>query len=222
MNNSISKIAIILNLTTLIGVTNAGINFGADLVSRYVWRGADFGNSASVQPFLSLDIYGFEAGAWGSYPLTDASAAAGISANENDLYVTYNIGPVGIGITDYYFPESFRFGYYGNDSNSSHILEGSATFEMAGFKALGAINFYGADENHSFYFECGYEFYNKNDLTVKAIAGIGNYIYRTDTNSKPGLVNSGVIAAKGNFSVSYILNVQAEVDYLVFGYHIGL
>ena len=222
MNKNIFKIAVILNLTTLIGITNAGIDFGADLVSRYVWRGTDFGNSASVQPFLSLSIEGFEAGAWASYPLTDASATAGIGANENDLYVSYEIGPVGIGITDYYFPETFRFGYYGNDSSASHILEGSVTFEMAGFKALGAMNFYGADENHSFYFEGGYEFYKRDDLIVSAFAGIGNYIYRTDANSEPGLVNLGVTAAKGNLSVSYILNVQAEVDYLVFGYRIGL
>jgi hypothetical protein len=222
MNKNLSKIAAILNLTMLIGITNAGIDFGADLVSRYVWRGTDFGNSASVQPFLSLSIEGFEAGAWASYPLTDASASAGNGANENDLYINYTTGPVGIGITDYYFPESFRFGYYGNDSSASHILEGSVTFEMAGFKALGAVNFYGADKNHSFYLEGGYELFNRNDLIVSSFAGIGNYIYRTDSDSEPGLVNLGVIAAKGNLSVSYILNVQAEVDYLVFGYHIGL
>ena len=31
----------------------AEIGIGADLVNRYVWRGADFGDGASIQPYIS-------------------------------------------------------------------------------------------------------------------------------------------------------------------------
>ena len=216
MKKNTYKIALILTLMILVGTSNAQIDFGADLVSRYVWRGTDFGNSASVQPFLSLGFAGFEAGAWASYPITAAGA------NENDLYISYSYGPVGITISDYYFPGDtsiVKFGNYADDGN--HILEASVSFEMAGFNALGAMNFYGDDDN-SMYFEAGYEVYSKDDLSVSAFAGIGNEVYVINEDGDPGLVNLGITASKGNLSASYIINADADVSYLVFGYSIGL
>jgi hypothetical protein len=43
------------------------LNFGADVMSRYIWRGIDFGNSPAVQPSLFLSWRGLNVGAWGSY-----------------------------------------------------------------------------------------------------------------------------------------------------------
>ena len=221
MKESIYKIALILTLIMLVGIANAGVDFEADLVSRYVWRGTDFGNSASVQPFLSVGFVGLEIGAWGSYPLT----ADAPDNNENDLYISYGIGPVGLTITDYYFQEGMKFGDYSDDG--SHVLEASVSFEMGGFSALGAINLYGdidatGDKRNSIYFETGYEIYSKDDLSVSAFAGLGNEVYVLNDDGDPGLVNLGVAAAKGNLSASYIINTEADVDYLVFGYSIGL
>jgi hypothetical protein len=198
-----------------ISLSNAGVDFGSDLVSRYVWRGTDFGNSASIQPFLSASYDGFELGAWGSYPLT----AAGAGANENDLYISYSTGPVGFTITDYYFPESFKFSDYSDDG--SHIIEASISYAEAGVSLFGAINFYG-DDNNSLYFEGGYEIYNEDELSVNAFVGVGNHIYVLNDEGDPGLVNLGVTASKGNLSASYIINAEADVNYLIFGYSIGL
>lgn len=95
------KIKYLVFILTMVFSLNvqAGIDFGADLVSRYIWRGIDFGNSVSVQPFLSFSTGGFEAGAWASYPFTNA----GKGTNENDLYVTYSFGSVALTVTDYFF-----------------------------------------------------------------------------------------------------------------------
>jgi hypothetical protein len=221
MKKNIYKLVMILALVLMVGISNAGVDFGADLVSRYVWRGTDFGNSASVQPFLSVGAAGFEAGAWASYPITSAGA------NENDLYLSYAIGPVGFAITDYYFPGDtsiVKFGNYSDEGN--HILEASVSFEMAGFSALGAVNIYGdidaaGDKRNSFYLEAGYELYNEDDLSVNAFAGVGNELYVVNDDGDPGLVNLGVTASKGNLSASYIINAEADVSYLVFGYSIG-
>jgi hypothetical protein len=216
MKNSIYKMRLILILFMLVGISKAQIDLGADLVSRYVWRGTDFGNSASIQPYLSVGFAGLEAGAWASYPITAAGA------NENDLYIAYSYGPVGITISDYYFPGDtsiVKFGNYADDGN--HILEASVSFEMVGISALGAMNFYGDDDN-SMYFEVGYEVYSKDDLLVGAFAGVGNKVYVINEDGDMGLVNLGVTAAKGNLSVSYIINTEADVSYLVFGYSIGL
>lgn len=216
MKKSLFKITLIFTLLILVGMSSAQVDLGADLVSRYVWRGADFGNSASVQPFLSFGFAGLEAGAWASYPLSSAGA------NENDLYISYAIGPVGITVSDYYFPGDtsiVKFGNYANDGN--HIIETSISFEMAGFSAMGAVNVHGDDDN-SFYLEAGFEVYNKDDLSVGAFAGVGNKTYVTNEDGDPGLVNLGVKASKGNLSASYILNAEADVSYLVFGYSVGL
>ena len=41
------------------------VDLGADIMSRYVWRGTDFGNTAAIQPSLSFSSGGFTVGAWG-------------------------------------------------------------------------------------------------------------------------------------------------------------
>ncbi|MBN1408216.1 MAG: hypothetical protein JW956_10520 [Calditrichaceae bacterium] len=216
MKKHIHKFAFILSMILLAGISNAQVELGADLVSRYVWRGTDFGNSASVQPYLSVGFAGLEAGAWASYPISASGA------NENDLYLSYAIGPVGITVTDYYFPGDtsiVKFGNYADDGN--HILEASVSFEMAAFSAIGAMNFYGEDDN-SMYFELGYEVYSKDDMTVSAFAGAGNKVYVTNEDGDFGLVNAGITASKGNLSASYIINADADVSFLVFGYSVGL
>ena len=35
-------------------------------MSRYIWRGTDYGHSPSIQPTLSLTAGGFEIGGWGA------------------------------------------------------------------------------------------------------------------------------------------------------------
>ena len=77
---------------------DAGVGFGADVVNRYVWRGTDFGNAVSVQPGMSISHGNIEIGAWSSW------AISGGGANENDLYASFSSGPIGVTLTDYYFP----------------------------------------------------------------------------------------------------------------------
>lgn len=45
------------------GAASAQFGLGADVVSRYVWRGTDFGNAASVQPYISYTAGVLEIGA---------------------------------------------------------------------------------------------------------------------------------------------------------------
>lgn len=82
-------------------------SIGADLVSRYVWRGTDFGNSPAIQPGVSFSKGGFEVGAWGSYSFSSNTGGA-----EADLYAGYSFDfGLSLGVTDYYFPgESLDFG----------------------------------------------------------------------------------------------------------------
>ena len=70
----------------------------ADVVSQYIWRGEDCG-SVSLQPTLGIGYKGLSLTAWGSVGLSEPT-----DAKEFDLTVSYAIGNLNIGITDYWFP----------------------------------------------------------------------------------------------------------------------
>jgi hypothetical protein len=46
---------------------NSKINITADFVSRYIWRGLDYGKAPSIQPTFSFIKSNFEIGTWGAF-----------------------------------------------------------------------------------------------------------------------------------------------------------
>ncbi len=220
-------ISLLLLLTGSISAQTA-VSGGADFVSRYLWRGLDFGNSFSIQPSIALTAGDFEAGFWGSYPFTNTAGGN----EEMDFYLGYTIGDVSVLVTDYYFPNSG--GKYGDyDNPGSHTLEvglsygGSDAFPLS---VTAFMNVYNDDDN-SIYFELGYSTEVSEvavDLFVGGTpGGDGGYYGTTDFN----LINIGVTASKDvkitdDFSLpvfsSYVLNPNLEIGYLIFGFSLGI
>jgi hypothetical protein len=204
------------------------VSGGADFVTRYVWRGLDFGNSFSVQPSLALSAGGFEAGFWGSYPFTNTSNGS----EEMDLYLGYAVGDFSVIVTDYYFPNSgLKYGKY--KEPGAHTIEvglsygGSEAFPIS---IAAYMNVYNDDDN-TIYFELGYSTEVSDvgiDLFVAGTpGGDGAYYGTTDFN----LINIGITASKeisitDQFSLpifsSYVLNPNLEVAYLIFGLSLGM
>jgi hypothetical protein len=217
----------------------AKFDIGADLMSRYIWRGADYGNSPSIQPTMSFTWKGLEVGAWGAF------SVANTNYQEVDLYVNYTFCDYfALGFTDYFFPDgTIANNHYFNYQKDStgHIFEGSATFS-AGPKVpltlLVAVNFYGADARkangdpfYSTYLELSYPFSCKGlDFNVfvggtpnKADTGKGESgFYAND----PGIVNLGLTISKAipitekyslPVSASLITNPEAQNIFFVFG-----
>jgi len=200
--------ALVLSFTP----TNAEIDFGADMINRYVWRGTDFGNVASIQPAMSYSTGAIEIGAWSSW------AIDGGGANENDLYVSFGAGPVGITITDYYFPgltANDMFFSYG-DGDAIHILEASASFaiEDMPIRLMAAFNFSG-DSEHSIWIESTYDVGEIDATAVSATIGAGNGAYTTNTD--PRLVSAAINLSKGGYFASYILNPDRKSTFMIFG-----
>ncbi|MFH1567617.1 MAG: hypothetical protein ABIL09_06405, partial [Gemmatimonadota bacterium] len=141
----------LLILLTLAGATGARaqVGLGADVVSRYVWRGTDFGDAVSVQPYLSYAAGPLAVGTWASYPI---AAAAG--ANEHDLYATWSVRGLSLTLTDYYFPQGARFLEFG-DGDGAHHLEASAAYGAGPFSMMAGVFFWN-DDDHSIYAEAGY------------------------------------------------------------------
>lgn len=206
------------------------LDFGTDVVSRYVWRGTDFGNSPSIQPFLSYSIAGFEIGSWGSF------ATNGANMQEVDLYASYTFAKemFTVCVTDYFFPDATvnmnnYFDYA--DSTTGHIYEANVSFnglEKVPVYFSANYNFYGADKDDSWYFEVGYEGSCKVvDFSVFVGATTGKGIYLTPGADGFSVVNVGLgaekeikITEKWSLPVfaQLITNPQAQNIFFVFGF----
>ena len=204
-------------LLTIVALLSPNISysqdFGADLVSSYVWRGTQFGSGAHIQPYMDLGSGNLTGGVWGSFP---TSAKGG--GNELDLWVSYDFGPLALTVTNYTFPgeggiyaegEGLFNGDYtelaastsimGVDLSAGYFTEVEALYIELGF-STGAVDIafgYGDDQADGFY------------------AGGGS-----------GLVNMSFSGSKDiqisdNYALpvfgSFIINPEAETAFLVFG-----
>lgn len=135
------------------GASSIDLSVGADVVSNYVWRGLHCA-SASVQPSLGVSFKGLSLSAWGS---TDFDT----QLNEFDLLLSYSIGGLSVGATDYFFPryavgavaDQSRGHYFEWDNDrTGHQLEGSVSFDFASLTKAFPLSiswntvFFGADK----------------------------------------------------------------------------
>lgn len=197
-------------------------SFGADIVSRYVWRGIDFGESASIQPALTFSHGGLEIGTWASYATNPGSA----DANEHDLWIGYSAGAFSVGITDYYFPNGGDFSDFDSEEGA-HVLE--PYFSFNGTDAFPATLYIAAnvynDPDNSVYINASMPFAVggvEMSFGIGAVAGESAW-YGIEG---AGIMDIGLGASKSipitekfelPVSVSYILNPSYDKSYLVFG-----
>ena len=223
----------------LMGQSKFSLDPGGAFVSRYVWRGTDFGNSPAIQPAVELGYSGFALGAWGSYSTTDANF------QEADFYLSYTLKDMfTFMVTDYFFPNGRAtdndYLHYNSDS-TGHVFEGSISFngtEKIPFRVLVATNFAGADAHdadgnlqYSTYIEVGYfTTVGKNSLDI-FLAGTPTNPDKDKGESgyygpEAGIVNLGITASRDikitesfslPVSVSVIANPQHENIWFVFG-----
>lgn len=223
---------------------SARFSLGADLVSRYIWRGKDYGNSPGIQPNVSFSVAGFKIGAWGSYGMI-AHETTGNYA-EFDPYVSYTWKWFTLGVTDYFFPNGFTPNdnnkYFNYDSKTTgHTFEVGLTFNgpekfpmqvFAGTMVFGAdkdkdstgVYGLGTKNNYSTYFEISYPFVVKG-IGVKPFAG-GIPFGSGWFGPYGGVVNAGLTVSKSiritkeyelPVFTSIIANPQGQSMFFVFG-----
>ncbi len=208
---------------------HAQVDLGADLVSRYVWRGFDFGDAVSIQPTVSYSRGGFQIGTWASYAFGAQSSAA----TEHDLWAAYafdfsNGSRLGVGVTDYYFPNSgVKFFNLSHDGGAHQIepylsFSGPSSFPLN----IWASVFIHNEPDHASYLEMSYPFtVEPVDLNI----ALGGSPASSDFYLNPGgpaITKLSLSASKSAsitdsfsipLSIQYILNPHQEVSYLVFG-----
>ncbi|MBU1096722.1 MAG: hypothetical protein KKB34_09605 [Bacteroidetes bacterium] len=203
---------------------------GADIVSRYIWRGIEVNNTPNIQPSLAISAVNFELGIWGSYTLSNQK----FNTDEMDFYLGYNIstssGDISLLVTDYYFPNSGVTIDDFDDGGGAHTLEfgvgysGTESFPITVFVAY---NFYN-DPGNNIYTEVGYPFtLSEIDFRAFASATPGskkNPIYYGTEEFKftqLGLTASKEIKITEDFSLplfsSFIINPNAKIAHMVFG-----
>ena len=121
---------IIISLLAVISLTTAkaqdenkvSATIGADIVSRYIWRGQDLG-SASLQPTLGISYKGLSLSSWGSVGITDPA-----DTKEVDLAVGYEYKGFSVGITDYWFSQGKYYQYAAH--KTTHVFEATASYDF--------------------------------------------------------------------------------------------
>lgn len=227
MKTKPTALTLVILATSLFALAPAmaqSFSFGADVVSRYVWRGTDFGESASIQPALSFSAGGFEIGTWASYAMNPESA----DFNEHDLWLSYTTGPLSFGVTDYYFP-NLGAGFFDFDDNGdgAHYIEpfvsfsGPETFPISFYAGYFAYN----DPDNSVYLNASYPFVIEEVELSFALgaSAVESVMYATDGF---GIVEVALAASREvpltdafalPISVAYVLNPYAEKSFLVLG-----
>lgn len=212
------------------------LSINCDLMSRYVWRGTDFGKTPSIQPKIEYSNNGLTVGAWGAFATTTSAE------QETDLYVGYTFlnDMLSVNLTDYFVVADFdSVNYFEYDKNkTSHIFELSASFngtESLPLSVLIATNLYGNDARrydangkykiqYSTYAEFSYKFNHFDVFMGLNLTDPKDEIGYYGDNY--GVVNLGITASKdmkitNKFSVpltvSLITNPQAEKIYFVAG-----
>jgi hypothetical protein len=205
--------------------------FGMDLVSRYVWRGNDYGNAPAFQPYASVALAGFEFGVWGSFAFGTPAGAPPYT--ENELYLEYTTttpaGPLTATLSDYYYPSNgLKFFNYRGNNEGAHTLE--LSFNYGGtseypLSVLAAVNVYN-DTSNSVYLEAGYSF-EVEEVSVKAFVGgtKGESAWYEVADKGFRLINVGLTLSRNipistsfslPVSITVGLNPYAEQSILVF------
>jgi len=209
----------------------SSIDVGADLVSRYVWRGANLSTSPAIQPYIEYSFGGFTLGSWSSYTFAKEPF------QEVDLYLSYNASYFTFTFTDYFFPIDSLFinnDYFNwNKSTTPHALEAILSVSdipNLPLSFLIGVIIYGNDfdENgdnyYSTYMELDYDFLiGKNN----ANAFIGVTPFEGLYSDKFNVVNLGLTVARDvvitdKFILplvgSFMINPDSENVYFVFGF----
>ncbi len=198
-----------------------GFKVGADVVSSYVWRGGEYGDSPAIQPALSYTFAGsgIVIGTWGSYAVSESNHSR---YKEVDLYATVPAGPFNLTLTDYYvIPVDGNNKSFDFSNDGPNVVEVSVSYAKDDLSLLAAINIAGNDTDLGYknakYFEAGYKFYDKDGYTAKGVVGVGDEDYYGDEEGDNiALVNTGISVSKDRYTASYIYNPDIASSHLVF------
>ncbi len=204
------------------------VKIGAEITSRYIWRGVDYGNAPSFQPSITFEEGAIKIGTWGAYSF----AGAGSVFSEHDVFAEIAIeskaGIFSFIYTDYYYPGSkLKYFNFSGEGKGAHTLEAGLSFKGSApfpIQLSAYINFHN-DPDYSTYFQAGYPI-ETDDVSLLFFAGLSGKRSVWYGTSKTAVINVGInftkqfyISDKLSFPIfaSLIINPDLEQSYLIFG-----
>jgi len=187
------------------------LSLGADLVSRYIFRGEDLGGpGAQIQPWVACKYGNIEVGAWGDYALTR-------DYQEMDFFATYNWKFFGLTAFNYNIPV-----YAPDTSYVDSYAELTLSFDGGDdFPIYANINRYVYNWD-AWYIDAGIKFNTKLPIDINV-----GYAPQDDTYAgKAGIVHLGLaisdeIRLNETFKLpvftSFIINPVNNRYYFLFG-----
>jgi hypothetical protein len=176
------------------------LNVGADLMSRYIWRGMDYGNSPSIQPTLSFGLGNFELGYWGAIALTS-------NYQESDLYLKYSIKGFSVCLTDYYIP---ALATNLNDTRYS-FCKSPSEIEFDTTSGVNLTKF----TSHSIEATLQYKGPEKFPISVL----VGTYIYGNDKTSEDSVFTETKLLQSVNFKNRYSTYIELGYSFAIKEYN---
>lgn len=235
MNGRFPVVCIIVLIASLSAELTAQMKIGADIYSRYIWRGVDYGNAPSFQPAISYTAGGFSIGTWGAYSIgshsVDLTTGSASVFAEHDIWANYGVdvggGTLTFTFTDYFYPSAGLRLFNYNDAGGSHVLEIGAGYfggDAFPFSLSTYYNFFN-DIDRSVYLHISYPFTLENGTIALFAAGTpGRSAWYAATGAaviNAGLTYATPVPITERFSLpinaSYIINPHIEQSYLIFG-----
>ena len=189
-------------------------SLGADLVSRYIWRGKDYGNSGNYAEFDPYISYTWK---WFTVGVTDYFFPNELTPNYNNRYFNYDSKRTG-----HAFEACITF--TGPEKFPIQVFAGSLFYGADKGKDSTGVYCLGTKNNYSTYFEVSCPF-TVRGISVKHFVG-GIPFGSVWFGPYGGVVNAGLTVSKSiriskeyDLSVftSVISNPQAQSAFLVFG-----
>jgi len=223
------------------GTEGPSLVLGADIFSRYIWRGYDYGNSPSIQPNICFSWKGLNIGSWGSYAfakrsieINDSTIVDAGNYSEVDLYISYTYKWFTLMFFDYFIVNGLNpnegnnyFDY--KNATTGHTFEGCLTFdgpEKFPMQVMVGTLLYGADKdkdssgvygagtknNFSTYIELAYKIHLKRlDMDLRPFIG-GTPFGSAWYGPYAGVTNLGLTAKKSiGITPKYALPVQVSL-----------
>jgi hypothetical protein len=198
------------------------VSANIDIMSRYIWRGQDYGQCPSIQPGLSATWKGFTLGAWGAYKIT------GPGEQETDLYLSKTVSFVTFSVWDYwtFCDTSFMDVLNYNPHTTNHLLEFQVLLsggDKVPFNLLGSYFFYGTDASRSIYLELQF-LHSFGIFDMQVFSGFqvkGEYYAPIPAWVNVGLTVIKKIPVTKSWSLpvtlSFVVNTYSRYAYLIAG-----
>lgn len=139
MKKILTIVAIVFGAMNVYAQDEVETTIGADVVSKYIWRGQDCGH-ASIQPTLGIAYKGLSLTSWGSVGIVDSN-----DAEELDFTLAYTVGGLTVGVTDYWFSGGSNKYFNYKKNETAHVFEANVGYDFGAASINWYTNFAGND-----------------------------------------------------------------------------